>query len=192
MALNAKINALVWGPPMLGGPMTYITRGMGRRWKWLAVLFSIFGALAAFGIGNMVQSHEVASGMEALGVPRWVTGLILVVAVGLVTLGGIQRIAQVAMFCVPFMCALYILAACAIIIMNVSRIPDVLFLILKHAFTPTAATGGFAGVGVMMAVRYGIARGVFSNEASLGSAPIAHATAKTDHPARQAGIVGHL
>jgi len=173
------------GQPMMGGPMMYIERGLGGRWKWLAVLFCVFGALAAFGIGNMVQANSVADGMNHFGVAPWVTGLVLIVAVGLVTIGGIKRIAQVAMFCVPFMCILYMLGAFAIIVINIARLPEAIALIMKSAFTGTAATGGFAGVGIMMAIRYGIARGVFSNEAGLGSAPIAHATATTDHPVRQ-------
>ena len=173
------------GGPMMGGPMMYIHRGMGPRWRWLAALFCIFGALAAFGIGNMVQSNAVAEGMHHFGIPRWISGLILVVTVGLVTIGGIKRIAQVAAFCVPFMCGLYMLAAFVVIIIYMPKIPSVVLLIIRHAFTPAAATGGFAGVGIMMAFRYGIARGVFSNEAGLGSAPIAHATATTDHPVRQ-------
>ncbi len=171
--------------PMVGGPMVYILRGMGNSWRWLASLFAIFGALAAFGIGNMVQANACAEGMLHFGVPTWVTGLVLVVAVGLVTIGGIKRIAQVAMFCVPFMCSMYIIGALIIIGMYITNIPEALKLIFSHAFTPTAATGGFAGAGVMFAIRYGIARGVFSNEAGLGSAPIAHSTAMTDHPARQ-------
>lgn len=173
------------GGPMVGGPMTYITRGLGQKWKWLAVLFCVFGALAAFGIGNMVQSHEVAKGMQEFGVKPWQTGLVLIVSVGLVTIGGIKRIAQVAMFCVPFMCGLYMLAAVVVILLNIAKIPGIVALIVEQAFTPTAAVGGFAGATVMKAIRFGIARGVFSNEAGLGSAPIAHATAMTDHPARQ-------
>ena len=173
------------GEPMMGGPMMYITRGLGPKWKWLAMLFCVFGALAALGIGNMTQAQAVATGMEDFGVAPWITGLVLVIAVGLVTIGGIRRIAQVATFCVPFMCGIYMLAAFAVIILNIPRIPGIVLLVVKHAFTPAAATGGFAGVGVMMAIRFGIARGVFSNEAGLGSAPMAHATAMTDHPARQ-------
>jgi AGCS family alanine or glycine:cation symporter len=173
------------GGPMVGGPMMYIERGLGPRWKWLAALFCVFGAMAALGIGNMVQANAVAGGMEHFQVPRWGTGLFLIVAVGLVTLGGIKRIARVASFCVPFMCGLYMLAAAVVIVINVGKIPEVVRLVVEHAFTPTAATGGFAGVGVMMAIRQGIAKGVFSNEAGLGSAPMAHATAMTDHPARQ-------
>ncbi len=171
--------------PMMGGAMMYITRGMGKHWMWLAILFSLFGALAAFGIGNMVQAHEVAAGAEQFGIPRWVSGLVLVTAVGLVTVGGIRRIAQVAMVFVPFMCGLYMLGALTVIALNIANLPAVLSLIIQGAFTPVAATGGFAGAGVIMAIRYGIARGVFSNEAGLGSAPMAHATAKTDHPVRQ-------
>ncbi len=173
------------GEPMMGGPMMYISRGMGPRWRWLAGLFAFFGALAAFGIGNMVQANAVAEGMARYHVPHWVTGLVLVIAVGLVTLGGIKRIAHVAMVCVPFMCGLYMLAALWVIVTHVMDIPSVVSLVLRHAFTPMAATGGFAGAAVKMAIRKGIARGVFSNEAGLGSAPMAHATAQTDHPARQ-------
>ena len=179
------------GEPMMGGPMMYITRGLGPKWKWLAMLFCLFGALAGLGIGNMTQAQAVATGMKDFGVAPWVTGVVLVLAVGLVTIGGIKRIAQVATFCVPFMCGLYMLAAFIVILLNIPRIPEIVLLVFRHAFTPTAATGGFAGVGVMMAIRFGIARGVFSNEAGLGSAPMAHATAMTDHPARQ-GLWGIL
>ncbi len=172
--------------PMLGGAMMYIERGLGPKWKWLATGFSLFGALAAFGIGNMTQSKAVATGMaHTVGLAPWLTGVLLVMAVGLVTIGGIKRIAHVAMVCVPFMTIIYILAALAVVVMNAGAIPAAVGLVFKHAFTPTAATGGFAGVGVMMAIRFGIARGVFSNEAGMGSAPMAHATAATDHPARQ-------
>jgi len=174
------------GEPMMGGPMMYISRGLGKNWKWLAIFFSIFGALAALGIGNMTQAQAVADGMEkTFGVNHWITGVVLVILVGLVTIGGIKRIAQVAMIFVPFMCGLYMLGAFVIIVMHAAKIPAVIGLIVKCAFTPTAATGGFVGAGIMMAMRFGIARGVFSNEAGLGSAPMAHATAMTDHPARQ-------
>ena len=200
------------GGPMVGGPMMYITRGMGRRWKPLAIAFCLFGAAAGLGIGNMTQANAVADGVETLLTPaaptsaadgaeqapgsaepaaphlspaRWITGGVLLIAVGLVTIGGIKRIANVAMFCVPFMCIVYILAALVIIAIYAGRIPEVIQLIFARAFTPAAATGGAAGVGIMMAMRQGFARGVFSNEAGLGSAPIAHATAQTDHPVRQ-------
>jgi AGCS family alanine or glycine:cation symporter len=174
------------GGPMVGGPMMYITRGLGPRWRWMALAFSLFGATAALGIGNMVQANAVADGMhELLGVGHWLTGLVLVVAVGLVTVGGIQRIAHVAMVFVPFICGLYMLGALVVILVHLPQIPGVLLLMVERAFTPEAGIGGAAGISVRSAIRYGIARGVFSNEAGLGSAPIAHSTAMTDHPARQ-------
>jgi alanine or glycine:cation symporter, AGCS family len=181
--------------PMMGGPMMYITRGMGKRWKPLAVIFCVFGALAGLGIGNMVQARALTQGVEEffgaseltgpLWNVRWWTGGLLVLTVGLVTLGGIKRIANVAMFCVPFMCTLYMVAAFVVIAMYITNVPQILSMIVQKAFTPTAAVGGFAGSAFMMALRQGISRGVFSNEAGLGSSPMAHATAKTDHPARQ-------
>lgn len=174
------------GGPMVGGPMMYISRGMGSAWKWLAFLFAIFGALTAFVIGNMVQSNSVAEGLCYFHIPPWMTGIGLLVFVGLVTIGGIKRIAHVAIFCVPFMCILYMMGALAIISWKIAYVPSALMMIIRDAFRPTAAIGGFAGAALMQAIRYGIARGVFSNEAGLGSAPIAHATARTDHPVRQA------
>ncbi|MFH1681588.1 MAG: alanine/glycine:cation symporter family protein [Candidatus Eisenbacteria bacterium] len=169
------------GGPMIGGPMTYIRRGMGARWGWLASLFCVFGALAAFGIGNMVQANAVAEGLEHFGMPRWVAGLSIIVAVGVVTIGGIQSIARVASFCVPAMCGMYLLGAFLVIVLYAARIPEAVRLIFVHAFSPQAGIGGLLGT----AVRHGIAKGLFSNEAGLGSAPMAHATARTDHPARQ-------
>jgi AGCS family alanine or glycine:cation symporter len=177
--------------PMMGGPMTYILHGMGSSWHWLAALFSVFGALAAFGIGNMVQANAVAEGLEHFGIAPWITGVVLVISVGLVTIGGIKRIANVAMIFVPFMCTMYIIGTVVIIIAHISHVPEALRLIVVHAFSPSSAVGGFAGASVGLCIKYGIARGVFSNEAGLGSAPIAHATATTDHPVRQ-GLWGIL
>jgi len=179
------------GGVIVGGPMQYITRGMGPQWKWLAVLFCIFGAFSALGIGNMVQANSVAAGLATYGVPRWVTGVALVVLVGAVTVGGLKRIADVCAVIVPFMIALYMLGSLGILVTRFTALPEAFALIFKHAFTPAAGVGGFAGATVMMAMRRGIARGVFSNEAGLGSAPMAHATAQTDHPVRQGlwGIV---
>ncbi len=184
--------------PMIGGPMTYITRGLGKRWKPLAIVFCVFGALAGLGIGNMTQANAVTDGVvslartltgadadEAFRTVRWVTGGTLLVLVGLVTLGGIKRIAQVAMFGVPFMCLLYMLAALVVIVMYAGEIPAVVSLVLTEAFSFEAVGGGATGTVMMLAMRKGIARGMFSNEAGLGSAPMAHATARTDHPARQ-------
>jgi len=171
--------------PMVGGPMVYIKDGMGKNWAFLAVIFALFGSLAAFGIGNMVQANSVADGLLSFGIPRVFTGLFLIIAVGLVTIGGIKRIANVAIVTVPFMTIIYILGALFIIVTQIGKIPEAFSLIFRHAFTPIAATGGFAGAAMRQAIRYGIARGIFSNEAGLGSAPMAHATAITDHPARQ-------
>jgi len=171
--------------PMLGGPMMYIERGLGKNFKFLAVMFAALGGLAAFGAGNMAQANSVAIGLAEFNIPRVFTGILLILAVGLVTVGGIKRIASVAAVCVPFMCIIYFFAGVIIIFLDIYRLPQTLILIFESAFSPVAATGGFAGAGVRAAIRWGIARGVFSNEAGLGSASIAHATAQTDHPARQ-------
>lgn len=168
----------------VGGPMYYIANGL--KWKWLANIFAIFGALAAFGIGNMVQSNSVAASLEvSFGINKLVTGIVLAVLTAIVIIGGLKRIAQVTEILVPFMAAFYILGGIFIIIMNISHIGEAFGLIFGNAFTPAAAVGGFAGSTVKTAMTKGIARGVFSNEAGLGSAPIAHAAATTDHPVRQ-------
>jgi len=170
---------------MSGGPMYYISRGLG--WKWLGTLFAIFASVAAFGIGNMVQSNSVADAVQAtFHVPFYLTGLILMVATGLVIIGGIKSIGRVTGILVPIMIVFYMAGALVILLINIGAIPDVLVLIFKQAFTPTAATGGFLGAGVMLTIRMGVARGVFSNESGLGSAPIAAAAAQTKHPVTQA------
>ena len=170
---------------MCGGPMYYIEHGLGR--KWLASCFALFAAVAAFGIGNMVQSNSVAEAMKAtFQVPVGVTGLILAVATGAVIIGGIQSIGRVTSFLVPVMILFYCLGAIVILVLHAGAIPGALALIIERAFSPAAATGGFAGAGVMLAIRMGVARGVFSNESGLGSAPIAAAAAKTNHPVAQA------
>jgi alanine or glycine:cation symporter, AGCS family len=170
----------------VGGPMYYITDGLGQNWKWLAYIFAGFGALAAFGIGNMVQANSVAAALEAtFNIPVLVSGVVLAIAAGAVILGGLKRIAAVTEKIVPFMAVFYMIGAIVIVILNVVHIPEALGLIFRHAFTAKAGVGGFAGATVMMAMRFGVARGVFSNEAGLGSAPIAHAAARTDHPVRQ-------
>lgn len=167
-----------------GGPMYYIERGLGN--KTLAKLFALFGALASFGIGNMTQSNSIAQVTNAsFGVDSRVVGIVLAVLTGIVILGGIKRIGSVTEKLVPFMALFYIVGALAIIIMNIGQIPNAFGLIFGSAFTGHAAAGGFAGSTLMMAMRNGIARGVFTNEAGLGSAPIAHAAATTDHPVRQ-------
>ena len=170
---------------MCGGPMYYIEHGLGK--KWLASCFAFFAAVAAFGIGNMVQSNSVAAAVQAsFHVPAAVTGVILAVATGAVIIGGIKSIGRVTGVLVPVMILFYVLGSLVVLVLHFDLIPGALALIVDKAFTPTAATGGFAGSGVMLAMRMGVARGVFSNESGLGSAPIAAAAAKTKHPVTQA------
>ena len=170
-----------------GGPMHYLTQGLGL--KWLGVLFSFFGVLASFGIGNMAQSNSVALALhETFNVPRGLTGIVLATLTALVIIGGIGRIGSFTSKLVPFMAVFYIGFAAFIIVTNLAAIPSVLKLIVTHAFTPCAAGGGFLGATVAQAIRFGFARGVFSNEAGLGSSPIAHAAARTDSPVRQGMI----
>ncbi|MDN6320553.1 MAG: sodium:alanine symporter family protein [Marinobacter sp.] len=176
----------------VGGPMYYIRNGLGKKWAWLGILFAVFAAIAGFGIGNTVQANSVADVMEAtFGLPHWISGLILMVLVGLVLIGGIRRIGQVASALVPLMAVSYLLAGLVVLALNVADIPAAFALIFEHAFSPIAAEGGFAGAAVWAAIRFGVARGIFSNEAGLGSAPIAHAAAQTKNPINQ-GLVAML
>ena len=175
-----------------GGPMYYIRNGLGKKWAWLGVLFAIFAAVAAFGIGNTVQANSVADVLETnFNLPHWVTGLVLMVLVGLVLIGGIKRIGQVASTLVPSMAIAYILVGLMVLAINAEQIPNAIAMVFTHAFSPVAAEGGFAGAAVWAAVRFGVARGIFSNEAGLGSAPIAHAAAQTKNPINQ-GMVAML
>lgn len=172
------------------GPMYYLEKGL--KWKWLGVLFALFASIASFGIGNMVQANSVAEPMQTyFGVPKIVTGLVIGLLVFAVIVGGIKRIGQVASCLVPFMAFFYVGGALVIIFMNFSAVPQALYLIFHDAFTGTAATGGFAGAAVAQVIRFGVARGVFSNESGLGSAPIAHGAAKTKEPVRE-GLVAML
>ncbi len=171
------------------GPMYYIKNGLGKNWQWLGAVFAFFGSVAAFGIGNTVQANSVADVLNStLNTPVWATGLVMALIVYLVLLGGIKRIAQVAAKLVPFMAIAYVLGAGIIIIQRLDSVPTALQLIVNDAFSGTAAAGGFAGAGVMAAIRFGVARGIFSNEAGLGTAPIAHAAAKTNNPVEQGKI----
>ena len=177
----------------VGGPMYYIRNGLGPKFKWLAGTFAFFGMLAGFGIGNGVQANSVADAMHHIeiggqGIPEWATGLAVAALVALVLIGGIRRIAEVAGKLVPFMAISYLIAGVILLIIYADRLPEAFSVIITHAFTPVSAAGGFAGATVWAAIRYGVARGVFSNEAGLGSAPIAHATATTDSPVRQGTI----
>ena len=173
----------------VGGPMYYIKNGLGQRFAWLGTTFAMFGALAGFGIGNTIQANSVADALYSkFAISHTLTGLIIAALVGAVLLGGIKRIAQVAGKLVPFMAVAYVLAAAAILILHAEKVPDAFDLIFTYAFTPVAASGGFAGAAVWAAIRFGVARGIFSNEAGLGSAPIAHAAAITNSPVRQGTI----
>ena len=172
-----------------GGPMYYIKNGLGNRFAWLGTTFAIFGAMAGFGIGNTIQANSVADALNSkFDIPFEWTGIAIAILVALVLLGGIKRIAHVAGKLVPFMAVSYVLAATIILLMHAEQIPAAFDLIFTYAFTPIAATGGFAGAAVWAAIRFGVARGIFSNEAGLGSAPIAHASAMTNNPVRQGTI----
>ena len=168
-----------------GGPMYALERGLGM--KWLAVLFAVFTALASFGIGCTVQANSISLlASETFGIPTWIIGICICVLTASVILGGVKSIARVCTIFVPFMAALYVIGCIAILIMNGSYVWPAIQLIVQAAFNPSAAGGGFVGATVMMAARYGIARGLFSNESGMGSAPIVAAAAKTRNPVRQA------
>lgn len=170
---------------MCGGPMYALERGLNM--KWMGILFAVFGAVAAFGIGNMVQANSVADAVRSsFGVPVWLTGVVLASLTGMVILGGIRRIGEITGILVPVMAVFYMVAALVILILNYKGIPGAVQLVITHAFNPTAATGGFLGASVKMAIQKGVSRGLFSNESGLGSAPIAAAAAKTQFPMQQA------
>lgn len=170
---------------MLGGPMYALERGL--HWKWLAVLFAVFAALASFGIGSTVQANAISTMVDdQYGIPLWLTGAIVCGFAAAVILGGVKSISKVCGMLVPFMAIFYVVGCIYILFVNHSFVWPAIKLIAEAAFTPQAAGGGFAGTTVMMACRYGIARGLFSNESGLGSAPIVAAAAKTRNPVRQA------
>ncbi len=173
---------------MRGGAMLVLKKGFG--WPWLGSVFALLAALAAFGIGNMVQANSVADALKStLNIPTWATGLLLVAITAVVILGGIKSIARVTQWLVPFMALLYLSGSMVVLVLYAGKLPQVLALVFESAFSGTAAVGGFAGSTMMMALRYGVARGLFSNEAGLGSAPMVHCAADTDHPVRQ-GMYG--
>lgn len=173
-----------------GGPQFYLTRGIGGRFGTaLGVAFAVAAAIAAFGIGNMVQSNTVADELGTrLGVPTWITGAVLAAAAGAVILGGIRSIGRFAALFVPFMALIYVAGAAVVLALNAAALPGALALIVTDAFSGTAAAGGFAGATVLAAIRFGVARGIFSNESGLGTGGIAAAAAQTTHPVRQ-GLV---
>ena len=168
---------------MSGGPMYYIENGLGKKWKWLAFLFAFFGVMASFGIGSTVQANSVAQAVHSsFGIDTWITGVVLTLITAFVVLGGIQSISRVSSVVVPFMAVLYIVGGLVVVAMHFDLLLPALKVIMHDAFSGQAVAGGVVGT----VIRYGVARGVFSNEAGMGSAPIAAAAAKTDHPVRQA------
>jgi len=187
----------------VGGPMYYIRKGLGRRWQWLGGVFALFGALAAFGIGNLTQIHTVVSavktaadGLLTLGKEQEIAlslavGILCAATVSAVLVGGVKRVGEVCAYLVPVMALGYTLAAGAVIISRAEAIPEAFSAILRGAFSPQAVIGGAAGITVRSAITMGVGRGIFSNEAGLGSAPIAHAAAEVSHPAEQ-GLYGML
>ncbi len=176
----------------VGGPMYYIKNGMGKGWMWLGALFAIFGIFASFGTGNYIQAVSVADALNSsYNVPIWMSGLVMMVLAAAVILGGIKRIANVAGKLVPAMAAFYFFAGLAVVILNIGAVPDAFMLVIKRAFGFDAALGGFSGALLMLAMQRGGARGIFSNEAGQGSAPIAHAAAKNKDPVNQ-GVIAML
>jgi len=185
--LAVKYRVMTADGTMLGGPMYALEKGLGQ--KWLAVIFSLCTALAAFGIGNMVQANSIATLMQTtFAVPPLLSGVVMAFTVGLVILGGIRSIARTCEALVPFMAVFYVAGCAVVLVLNAAYVLPAALLIIKSAFMLKAAGGGLAGAGIMMAARYGIARGLFSNEAGLGSAPIVAAAAQTKNPVRQ-GLV---
>jgi alanine or glycine:cation symporter, AGCS family len=183
--LAVKYRVVMPDGSMAGGPMYALERGMGQR--WLGVVFAALTAVAAFGIGCMVQANSISVLLhDTMNISPWISGAVMTVLTAVVILGGIQSIARVCEALVPFMAGFYILGCLILLAMHVDAIPETLGLIVGGAFTPQAATGGFLGAGVREAMRYGIARGLFSNESGLGSAPIVAAAAQTKNPVRQA------
>ena len=185
----------------VGGPMYYIKNGLGKNWKWLGAVFCVLGGLASFGIGNAVQVGNITDSINTAiqsfvpaaadhqMVINIVVAVILMAVIGVVLVGGIKRIGEVTEFLVPIMSVIYIAACLVVIVVNITKVPAVFGMIFQGAFTPAAVTGGAAGVGIKTCITWGVKRGVFSNEAGLGSAPIAHAATSETNPVKQ-GLYG--
>ncbi len=185
----------------VGGPMYYISNGLGKNWKWLSALFCIFGALAAFGIGNAVQVGNITDALNSAiqtfvpsaaasaTIINLIIGLVVAVIVAMVVLGGIKRIGKVTEKLVPFMSLLYIVGSLVVVVVNADKILPVFGMIFQGAFAPSAVVAALGGIAINECITWGVKRGVFSNEAGLGSAPIAHAAADVDHPVKQ-GLYG--
>ncbi len=183
--LSVKYRVKTKDGTMAGGPMYVLEYGL--KSKWAGVVFAIFTSVAAFGIGCMVQANSVAATVQtSMQIPTWITGLVVAALTAAVILGGLKSIAKVCNILVPFMAVFYVIGCIILLVLGYKTLGDTVVLILRDAFTPQAAAGGFAGATVMMAMRYGIARGLFSNESGLGSAPIVAAAAQTRNPVKQA------
>lgn len=183
--LSVKYRIKTRNGMMAGGPMYVLERGLHAR--WLGILFAAFTAVAAFGIGCMVQANSISTMVkETFGVSPWLSGGVMTVLTGVVILGGIRSIARVCELLVPFMAVFYVLGCAILLVINYETLPDTIRVIVTSAFSGQAAVGGFLGAGVREAMRYGVARGLFSNESGLGSAPIVAAAAQTPNPVRQA------
>ncbi|MDR2092420.1 MAG: sodium:alanine symporter family protein [Azoarcus sp.] len=195
--LAVKFREVTPDGKFVGGPMYYIKNGLGPKWKWLAALFAIFGVVASFGIGNMTQANAVTANVVKLGtdygltLEPWAIAIVLLVLASAVLIGGVKRIGLVAGTLVPVMALVYVFGGLAVLAANIEKVPGAFRLIFESALYGHAAVGGFAGAGIAAAIRFGVARGLFSNEAGLGSAPIAHATAIVDNPVKQ-GLLGML
>ena len=190
--LAMKFRTILPGGSAAGGPMYSIERGLGPRWKPLAVAFATFAVISSFGSGNAVQSFTVADQFrQDLGVPTWITGLVMASLVAAVILGGIRRIGRVTAKLVPFMAVLYVTTSAVVLLLNLGEIPATLWSVVESAFQPAAQIGGFAGGGFVFMLTWGVKRGLFSNESGQGSAPIAHSAAKTDEPIRE-GVVAMI
>ncbi|MCF7885039.1 MAG: sodium:alanine symporter family protein [Candidatus Marinimicrobia bacterium] len=183
--LSLKFRDITPEGEVAGGPMYYIKKGMGGKFTWMAILFASLLMISALGIGNTIQSFTIADQMRAsFSIPTWITGLFSATFIAIVIIGGVKRIGRVASILAPFMCILYVVAGLTILALNITEIPATFALIFKSAFTHSAQVGGFAGAGFMYMLVWGIKRGLFSNEAGMGSAPVAFAATKAKEPAR--------
>ena len=190
--LAVKYREVTPNGDFVGGPMYYIKNGLGNNWKWMAFLFALFGMVASFGIGNLTQCNAITGNLaKAFSLPEIGIAITLFILLAIVLIGGVKRIGDVAGMVVPFMSIAYVILAIIIMIINYDKVGPAFFSIFEYAFAPAPAAGGFTGATIVLAMRYGAARGIFSNEAGLGSGPIAHATAITDSPVRQ-GFLGMI
>ena len=190
--LAIKYREILPDGTVAGGPMYYIEKGLGSSWKWLAVTFAVCAIISSFGSGNSIQAFTVADQLRSdLGIPTYITGIVSAALVAAVILGGIKRIGAVTSKLVPYMAVIYVAGGLVVLVLNINAVPGVLMEIFSSAFKPAAQIGGFAGGSFIFMLTWGVKRGLFSNESGQGSAPIAHAAAKTDEPVRE-GVVAMM